>query len=728
MPPENLSAAKVVRFVAGRRYRPMTADEMAKALKVAKKARKSFSELVEELKLAGELVEVKNNRLADPARVDLMVGTLSCNPRGFGFIRPVREADGDDVYVSGENMSSAFHGDLVVARVPPSYRKAERQGRRLGSKSDVKVVSILKRARSEIVGTFRKDRHVRYVVPDNPRLFRDVVVAAEDTNDARHNDKVAVRITVWPTRHMPPEGEVAEVFGKRGRLKAEMESVVREYNLRKDFPPAVVKRAKNIPLEPRAADLKHRADLTDETILTIDPVDARDFDDAVSLEHLPGGGWSLGVHIADVAHFVRPKDPIDREALARGTSVYLPGQVIPMLPEELSNRACSLRPDEVHLTRTARMRFDAEGRIRSVKIFRSFIRSCRRFTYEEVQEIIEGGKTPDVAPAMREKILQMHAFAQLLHKRRLEQGMLELTIPEVHILTNDAGETTGVIQQRSDESHQLIEHCMLAANEAVANYLIRRNMPYICRAHDEPPPDALNEFRETVRSLGYNFPKPGTRKQIQQFLKKTAKKPDAPLLHYLLLRSMMQAEYSAQDRPHYAIGAAHYLHFTSPIRRYPDLLVHRLLDEEESGKLRNENRRQWWLDRLPGWAAHSTATERNAQTADRALTERRMMEFVAGMREPMDALIVSVESYGMRVQLSDSLMQGVVRMSALSDGFYRLDRDSASLVANSGKRYRVGQRIKVRVTAYDELKHQVQFTPVGDKRPSQRRQKSAKRR
>jgi len=726
MPLEKISAAGIIRFVASRRYRPMTADEMASALKVPPKERKAFDALVEELKLAGELVEVKRKRLADPARVDLMVGTLSCNPRGFGFIRPARETDGDDVYVSGENMSSAFDGDVVVARVPPSYRKAERQGRRLGSKSDVKVVSILRHARSEIVGTFRKDRNVRYVVPDNPRLFRDVVVAAEDTNGARHNDKVAVRVTVWPTRHTPPEGDVVEVFGKRGQLAAELESVVREYNLRKDFPPSVAKRARRIPLEPRAADLKGRTDLTGETIFTIDPVDARDFDDAVSLERLPGGGWTLGVHIADVAHFVRRDDAIDREALARGTSVYLPGQVIPMLPEELSNNACSLRPDEVHLTRTARMRFDAEGRIRGAEVFRSVIRSCRRFTYEEVQEVIEGGTLPKGESQLQEKILEMHAFAQQLRKRRLEQGMLELAIPEAHILTNEAGDTTGVTLQRSDASHQLIEHFMLAANEAVANHLIRNNLPYICRAHGEPAPESLNEFRDVVRSLGYNFPKPGTRKQIQRFLKKTADSPDAPLLHYLLLRSMMQAEYSAEDRAHYAIGAAHYLHFTSPIRRYPDLLAHRILDEEESGALRKKSRRQWWLDRLPGWAAHATATERNAQMAERSLTERRLAEYIAGLREPMEALIVSVESYGMRVQLADSLMQGVVRMSALSDGFYRLDRDSASLVGGGGKRYRVGQRIKVRVTAYDELKHQLQLAPVAGKR-SRGRRRSARR-
>jgi len=711
--------SRIVKFACGRRYRPMTAAQMADALKVPSGERKAFFDRIEALKLAGELVEVKKRRLADPSRVDLVVGALQCNPRGFGFIRPVREADGEDVYVSGENMSGALHGDLVVARVPQAFRKAQKdrgRGARRDKGAEVKIVSVLQRARTEIVGTFRQDRRVRCVIPDNPRLFRDVIVAAEDAHGARSDDKVRVRVTAWPTRHMGPEGKVVEVFGPRGQLEAELKSVASEYELRLEFPPAVLRAAERVPKTPRPKELKGRADLTAEQIFTIDPADARDFDDAVCLRRLPGGDWELGVHIADVAHYVKPDSPIDREALLRGTSVYLPGQVVPMLPEALSNNACSLRPNEVHLTRTVRMRIDPKGHVKKADVFKSYVKSARRFTYEEVQAVIQGGKLRKGEAALRRTLLQMHELAEALRQRRRQAGMLELAIPEAHILTDDKGRTTGVQILRTDESHRLIEQFMLAANEAVADHLIREGLPYLCRAHDEPTPEMLQEYREVARSLGHNLPKPGTRKQLQRFLDGLRGGPDEPVLHYLLLRSMMQAEYSAERRPHYAIAAPNYLHFTSPIRRYPDLLAHRILAEAETGRIAEPGRKAWWRKDLPVWLNQANKTERNAAWAERELTGRRLMAFIAENKAPMDALITSVESYGMRVQLCDSLVQGVVRMSALDDGFYRVDRQVGALVAGRGKRYRVGQTIKVRVLRYDEFKRQIEFEPAAGRR------------
>ena len=714
MSKQNSVEQRVLKFVRGRRYRPMTAKEMAEALSIPDAEHEDFFGAIKELELAGELVEVKKKRLADPGRVDLMIGTLLCNPRGFGFIRPVREIDGEDIYVSGENMSSALEGDLVVARVPTAYRKAkaERARTRKRDRAEVKIVSVLKRARTHIVGTFRRERKVRYVVPDNPRLFRDVIIAAEDTGSAKNNDKVRARITAWPTRHLGPEGEIVEVFGKRGNLEAERQSVVSEFGLRDTFPSEVLRAAKRIPRNPTRRDLKSRTDLTDELIITIDPDDARDFDDAVNLKRLPDGGWELGVHIADVAHYVKPDDAIDKEALARGTSVYLPGQVIPMLPEALSNGVCSLRPDEIHLTKSVRMRFTAKGKPTEAQVFNSYIKSARRFTYKEVERVIKGGSLSKKEKRLQKKLLEMYELSELLRARRVEEGMLELALPEAHIVTDEQGNTKGIELLTGDESHRLIEQFMLAANEAVANELIRRKLPYICRAHDEPSPEAIREFRDTIRPLGFTLPTPGTRKQIQNLLNRARNQPYESVIHYLFLRSMMQAEYSAEDRPHYAIGAIHYLHFTSPIRRYPDLLVHRILDEATEGSLKKSGRRAWWKENLPVWADHSTEREKNAEMAERSLTDRRLRAHIAEQTEPMDAIIIAVENYGMRVQLRDSLLHGVVRMSALSDGFYRLDRQSAALVASGKKRYRVGQVIKVRVGAYDEFKHQIEFVPV----------------
>ena len=708
-----IDEAHVLKFVRGRRYSPMTGAEVAEALHIPPQEREAFFRLISQLELAGEIVEVKNRRLADPDRVDLVVGTLLCNARGFGFIRPVREKDGEDIYVSGENMSSALHGDLVVARVPGARRRGPRRGgRRRDEGPEVKIVSALKRARTEIVGTLRQEGHVNFVIPDDSRLFRDVLVAPQDLAGARHNDKVAVRVTVWPSRHIVPAGEVVAVFGPRGELEAEMLSVVREYNLRRKFPPEVLAAANQLPERVQEADLAGRKDLTAEEIFTVDPSDARDFDDAVSLPPMRDGGWELGVHIADVSHYVRPESLIDQEARTRGTSVYLPGQVLPMIPERLSNGLCSLNPRDVRLTKTVRMRFDAEGRLQGADVFQSFIRSARRFNYQEVQDVIEGGKLPPAEAHLARTIRRMNELAELLRERRREAGMLEMDIPEAHVLTDEKGRTTGVELRRGDASHRLIEQFMLAANEAVANYLLRRRLPYIARAHEEPDAKAISEFSETARALGHPLPSPGTREQIQRFLARLQGKPEAPVLNYLLLRSMKMAQYVAADEPHYAIAAHHYLHFTSPIRRYPDLLAHRILDEHWAGWLRDPARAAHWKENLPAWAAHSTETERNAESAERSITTRRLLDFVAQRKEPMDALITAVENYGLRVQIRDLHLDGVVRMSTLADGYYRVNRERGSLVGPGRKEYRIGQTLPVRVLRYNEFKHQIEFEPV----------------
>lgn len=721
-----VTQAQVLKLVRGRHYGPITVEEMATKLDVSREEQKTFRELIDELKLAGEIVEVKNKQLADPEKVDLVVGTLLCNPRGFGFIRPMRERDGEDLHVSGENMSSALHGDVVVARVPPSLRgltKEDRirmkRGRGQARQQEVKIVEVLKRARTEIVGTLRVVESAHFVIPDDPRLFRDLFVPAESIGKAKHDDKVAAEVTVWPSRHMNPVGVITQIFGPRGEMDAERLSVAHAFGLNLEFPQGVQRAAKRITDVVRPEDMHGRQDLTEEFIFTVDPADARDFDDAVSIKRLPDGGWNLGVHIADVSHYVQPDAEIDAEARRRSTSVYLPGQVIPMLPESLSNGLCSLRQNEVRLTKTASMDFDAEGNFRKAEIFNSYIRSVRRFTYEEVQGVIDGGDLGPNGETLVWTILRMHELATLLRARRRDAGMLELEIPEPHILTDNKGRTVGVELRKGDPSHRLIEMFMLAANEAVANYLLQHNLPYIGRVHDEPEVESIQEFRETARALGHSFPSPGTRAQLQSFLDRMAGTPEAPLLSYLLLRSFKIAKYEADDRQHYALAIPHYLHFTSPIRRYPDLLVHRILDEHWSGKLKTPNRREYWKQGLPTWAQQASDAERNADEAERMINDRRLMDFVATRKEPMSSLITGVGNFGLRVQLREFMMDGVIRMSALGDAYFRLDRKRAALTGPRGLEYKIGQTIAVRVAGYDEFKHQIEFVPQG--KPSRTR-------
>jgi ribonuclease R len=707
---DEITEAEVIRFVKSRRYRPMTVEDMADHFNVSKGERDAFKAFIHTMRVQGHVVKVKHNCLADPDRVDLVVGRLDCNPRGFGFVEPAREPEGEDIYVSGNNLSSAMHGDIVAVRAPGYGRGGHRRTR--GGKRaapEAKIVSIVQRARTHLVGTLVESRTVTYVVPDDGRLFRDVIVAAPDRNGARPKDKVKVRIETWPSRHINPTGVIVEVFGPRGQLKAERWSVIHAFDLRYAFPDDVLRAAKSQPRKVRRVDLEGRTDLTDELIITIDPEDARDFDDAISLRRLKGGRWELGVHIADVTHYVKEGDPIDLEAQARGTSVYLPGQVIPMLPEALSNHICSLRPRVRRLTKTVRMTFGKDGKLLESDVFRSVIKSDRRFTYKEVQAVLDGGSLPRGEKHLVEKLREFLALAKVLRKRRKKHGMLELEIPEARVRTDKQGRTTAIDLHFGDDAHRLIEQFMLAANEAVAKYLLAHDLPYLCRAHPEPSEKALAEFRDSARALGYTLSPPGNKGQLVRFFDRIKGKEEEHVLHYLFLRSMQRAEYAAKRQPHYAIGVTDYLHFTSPIRRHPDLIAHRILDDYWSGRMEEPGVRETYLRQMPIWMKHASVTERNAEAAEKTIVLRRMKEFLSTRTGPLEALIIAAEGYGLRVQTCETLVQGIVRISSLRDGFYRVDRRRKALVGPRGKNYRVGDTIRVRVSDFDELKYQIEF-------------------
>jgi ribonuclease R len=728
---DDMTEADIIRFVKSRRYRPMTVDEMAKEFGVADSEFKAFRKFIFEMRVAGYVVEVKRECLADPDKVDCVVGTLLCNPRGFGFIERAIPNSGDDIFVSGSNMSSAMHGDIVVARVPGSVTRKSHRGQqrnRRGASSDVKIVSVVKRARTHVVGTLIESRTVSYIVPDDARIFRDIIVAPTDRNGSRHNDKVMVKVETWPSRHINPTGSVTEVFGPKGQLEAERLSVIHAFSLPSKFSDELLAHAERVPKRVSKAEMGERTNLKDELIITIDPDDARDFDDAVSVKRLENGQWELGVHIADVSHYVKAGDIVDEEAVARCTSVYLPGQVIPMLPEALSNNICSLRPKVYRLTKTVRMTFDKRGKLLKTDCCKSVIKSARRFTYKEVLAVLEGGELPKGEEHLKAKLLEMQTLAQLLRKVRHDQGMLELAIPEARIKTDKAGNTTAIELNFNDDAHRLIEQFMLAANEAVANYLLDNNLPYLCRAHDDPSEKALTQFRESARALGHSIPAPGTKAQLVRFMDRLQGNPEEHVLHFLLLRSMRKAEYAAKVRSHYAIGVAHYLHFTSPIRRYPDLIAHRILDDFWSGRMKEEGVREDYEKEMDSRMAEATRTERNAESAERTIVLRRMKEFLAKETEPLDALIIAAEGYGLRIQTCDALVEGVVRISELLDGFYRVDKQRRALVGPGGRTFQVGDKIKVRVSAFDELKYQIEFVPVREKRQKTKRAKRSGRR
>ncbi|HRU06800.1 MAG TPA: VacB/RNase II family 3'-5' exoribonuclease, partial [Candidatus Brocadiia bacterium] len=586
--------------------------------------------------------------------------------------------------------AEAMHGDLVAISVTkPLGRRASGRG------PAGRVVRVVEHARREVVGTFHRDGHLAYVEPTDSRLYRDIYIPSGAAKHAQPGDRVVAAITAWPRRGLNPEGVIQRVLGDSSDPRVQVMAVIEEYGLPEDFAKEALAQADALPPRVSAADMEDRLDLRHVLTFTIDPEDAKDHDDAVSIRVLPGG-WELGVHIADVAHYVPPDTPVDLEARRRGVTAYLPGRVLPMLPEALSANLCSLREDRTRLTRSVIMRFDAQGHRQDSVIARSVIHSRRSLNYKQVMAYFDGKTRLDaeVEPALD----AMRQLAALLRRNRRERGMLELDLPEAKLLLDHDGAAKTVELVRQDESHKLIEQFMLSANEAVAEFLVDHSLPCVGRCHDEPPPENLIELREDLRGLGYSLPCPGTRKQIQQVVDKAAGREEACVVNTLVLRAMCRADYRPSIRGHYAIATRRYTHFTSPIRRYPDLLVHRILTEYETGRLAQPGRLEYWNENLDAWTRDATTFERRAEEAERALTRRLTVALMA--RDPaqtFDAIVTRVDDRGAYVAITGMDLEGRLGFKYMRDDFYRVDRRGGRLVSSAGGQIRAGRHVTVRL-------------------------------
>ncbi|MBM4047797.1 MAG: ribonuclease R [Planctomycetes bacterium] len=705
----------ILKLVRSQRYRPMRAEELAAALDVPKEGHEEFGRLLRNLELAGEIVQVKQKQFACPSKLNLMVGKLEVNRSGFGFVRPLKPGR-EDVYVSEEDMGSAMHDDIVAVRLPSAHAGFGRGRRgRKALRASGYIVNVVQRANATVVGRFAKRRHVGYVAPDNPKLFRDIYVADEDTQGARPGDKVIVKIVEWPSRHLNAEGVVTEILGPDGAPGVDIESVAHAFNLPHDFPEAALAEAQAIPPQVPESALQGRRDLRNDIIITIDPEDAKDHDDAISLAKDADGHWLLGVHIADVSHYVRPGSTLDKEARKRGTSVYFPGTVIPMLPEALSNGICSLHEGVDRLTKSAFMTFSADGKLLKRELCHSVIRVIQRLNYKQATRSLRRDPSAGVKPEAHALLVRAAELARVLYDKRMERGALDLNLPEVKLKLDEGGNVVGAEKVERDISHRLIEEFMLSANEAVARFLIEKQMPYLCRAHEEPDPDDLEEFAVFVAPFGYRNLKPINRHKLQKVVEQAKGKAEEHAVNLMLLMSLRQAEYSADLKPHYALALDHYTHFTSPIRRYPDLLAHRLLDQHFSGELHDRTVRDTWLRSLPEWAEHCSVTERRAGEAEHEVTNVKLLRFLeAHVGKEMDAVITGVQEYGFFVQLTDYLLEGLVHIRTLIDDFYRLDKRNAALVGDRrGRTFKLGSKVKVRLHRIDMLKKQADFVVVG---------------
>ena len=688
-------------------YRPQDRNEIAQTLHAKSRDRVLVRRTLRELEHAGTIVRVRKNRYVLPAEADLIAGKISIHQAGFGFLVPDKPGE-PDIFVAAENTGTAMNGDRVVVRINRDVPARGRKGRapRPGQKLEGRVIRILERARDTIVGTLQRSKNFYYVVSDDPRMVHNVYVQRPENRRVNVGDKVVVRLEDWQSRHVNPEGEIVEVLGPADAPGIDMLSIIRKYGLPTEFPKKVIDEANQIPTSVEQRMLEGRNDLRDKFIVTIDPDDARDFDDAINVEKTETGTWKLGVHIADVSAYVTPNGALDREARRRGNSVYLPDRVIPMLPERLSNGVCSLKPGVDRLTFSVFIEFDKNGRPRTADFARSVIRSAKRLTYKEAYAIL---KTPSNGELSR-RLHTAWELASLLRRKRFEHGSLDLDFPEVKVYVDDKGKPVRLERVENDESHQLIEEFMLAANEAVARELRHRSIPTIYRIHEDPDPEKLGEYREFILSFGYRVGDLSNRKEVQRFLASVRGKPEEQALKIGLLKSLKRARYAAQPLGHYGLAKANYLHFTSPIRRYADLIVHRTLAERNSSR-----RSKIDIGQLESLAQHISDTERNAADAEIESVRLKKLQFFQQQLDARNpqvfrAAIIDIRNYGLVVELPDAIVTGLVHVSALNDDFYRFDPVQRRLVGRrSNRRYSVGDEIRVFVARVDTFKQQIDF-------------------
>ncbi len=732
---------QVLALLARKDYRPLNKIEIARKLGVSGSARVALRKTLRDLERAGEIARIRKDRYVLPAEADLVTGKLSVHPAGYGFLTSEKSGE-SDVFIAAENVGTAMHGDRVVARISPEPPAGRTKGRREG-----RVIRILERAHDTVVGTLQRSRNFYYVVPDDPRFVHDIYVrpvaaAPQDRRSetaATVGDKVVVRLDDWQSRHVNPEGEIIEVLGPASAPGVDLLSIIRKYHLPTEFPSDVLEQAERIPESVDGQQIARREDLRNQFIVTIDPDDARDFDDAINVEKLATGGWQLGVHIADVAAYVEPGSALDREARWRGNSVYLPDRVIPMLPERLSNGVCSLKSEVDRLTHSVFIQFDKRGVAKSARFARTVIRSAHRLTYKEAYAIL----TSSPQGGLGERLHLAWELAALLRRKRFERGALDLDFPEVKVRVDAHGKPVRLERVENDESHQLIEEFMLAANEAVARELKKRAIPTIYRVHENPDPEKLAEYREFALSFGYKVGDLTHRAELQRLLAEIRGKPEEQALKVGLLKSLKRARYDPQPLGHYGLAKTNYLHFTSPIRRYADLVVHRALGRDGTPlpsaastterRSRSDTPYHMGMAEIASMAEHISATERNAADAEIDATQMKKLEFFQQQladRKPQmfSATVVDIRNYGVMVELPDALLTGLIHVSSLTDDFYVFEPARRQLIGRrSRKRFRVGDDLSVFVARVDVFKRQVDFAiaPAAERSKASRRAKGS---
>ncbi|MCX6356448.1 MAG: ribonuclease R [Candidatus Aureabacteria bacterium] len=704
------SREAILKVISSPSYRPMRHEELYREFGVRGDATHAFKQLLNDMERGGELVRVKDGRYGVPRTLDLVTGKLQVHERGFGFV--ITAKGEEDIYIHRESMGCAMHGDTVAVRMLPPQRP---RGRRGGDeRREGEIAQIIERANATVVGTLQKVGKFLCVQPDNPRLLHEIYVAPSAMKGARAGQKVIVRLTEWARPNANPEGEVISILGDAGEPETDLISIIHEYSLHSAFPPAVLKEAEAGERRMGEDALRGREDLRRALTFTIDPVDARDFDDAVSLTR-EGPNWVLGVHIADVSHFVRPHTALDDEARARATSVYFPTRVLPMLPEALSNGVCSLRENEDRLTQSAFLTIAPDGRVIGSRFPETVIRSRKRFIYERVGALLRGEAFPEgdaereILPVLKE----MERLALILRANRFKRGALNLDMPETVIEFDARGRVSAVRREEFDNAHILIEEFMIAANETVGAHITARRAPAIWRVHDVPDDEKLYDYLELIKPFGHSIQSIHDKRAIQSFLSRVKCRPESYALQLAFLRSMKLAVYSTKNTGHYGLGSSTYLYFTSPIRRYPDLITHRLV------RALREKKPLPVMDDLENLAFHCSETEQKAEEAERECIGLRKLQYLKrhmdeGSVDTLEGVITAIRDMGISVYINDYLLHGFVHISTLTDDFYKVAKNRSQMTGvRTHRRFRVGDMVTVQVARVNLQKRDVEFVIAG---------------
>lgn len=633
-----------------------------------------------------------------------LTGRVEINRNGYGFV-VVNNENINDVFIASRNLGSAFDGDTVEVEL-----FAKQKGKNL----EGQIVRIVERKRKEYVGILKKSKSFFFISPDDPNIHRDIYINEARLNNAKTGEKVVVGNLIWDSSMLNPEGEVLEVLGKAGSHDAEILSLAREFNLRYKFSKSVLAETNKISVEIPHEETTTRIDYRSKNVFTIDPEDAKDFDDALSIEELENGNFSIGIHIADVSHYVKRGSSLDLEANQRGNSVYFVGKVIPMLPEKLSNQVCSLVPYEDRLTYSVIVQITPRGKVIDYRIAKTIINSKRRFSYEEAQKVIEQ-QDGDLS----EDILQLNKIAQILRKKRMREGSFDFISPEVKFKLDENGVPVSVAIKHTMDSNMLIEEFMLLANKLVASHIAIQKSgpvkPFVYRVHDLPDQEKIIEFSRFVKTLGYTFDPNSSSKStsFQNLLNQVKGKEEEALINELAIRSMAKAVYSPQNIGHYGLGFKYYSHFTSPIRRYSDLIVHRLLfgyENQKSGEI-------YSLAQLEEICDNISATERNAIEAERFSTKMKQIEYLQNhLGNEFSAIISGITNFGIFVKLTDILAEGLIRLRDLDDDYYEHDERKYAIIGKrTKKQYRLGDKVHVKLIRVDEERSELDFIIIDSK-------------